>query len=137
MSDPQPSELSTSEMAALLTAVQTPEAPPAALPPDLERILNLTVTLRVELGRQRCSLSELLTLGGGKLLELPRSLQQPIEVYIGEHLLAFGQVVVVGGKYGVQVVEMAPPDSVRTTVGRRIRRDAAAPRVVPDRLSEV
>lgn len=75
----------------------------------LVRILDVPVTLRVELGKQTLSLSELLALGNGKILELNRSLEQPLDVCVGDRLLAQGRAVVVGGKFGVEIVQVAQP----------------------------
>ena len=47
-------------------------------------------------------------MGSGKLLELNRGLEQPLEVRIGDNLFALGSAVVVGGKFGVEILALAP-----------------------------
>ncbi len=101
------SELSEQQFATLLSAMQT--VPEHSAPDgELARILDLPVTMRVELGRQRCCLREVIAMGSGKLLELNRGLEQPLEVRIGDNLFALGSAVVVGGKFGVEILALAP-----------------------------
>jgi len=133
------SELEADELAALVAAVQNPSVETTLLPPTLGRILDLPVTLRVELGRQRCSLNEVLALGEGKLLELSRSLDQPLQVRVDGQVLALGRAVVVGGgKFGVEIVTLAP-EPVARQPAPHVRRTApeTVVRVMPDRLPEV
>lgn len=132
------SELQPEEMQALLATVGNPPTDTAVVPRSLARILDLPVTLRVELGRQRCSLNEVLALGAGKLLELSHNLDQPLEVRLDGQVLALGRVVVVGGgKFGVEIVTLAPgPTGSRPAT--QVRRAATpAVRVVPEQLPEV
>lgn len=66
----------------------------------------LEVTLRF--GRQRLPLKDILSLAPGAVVELENHLQDPVELLLGEKVLARGEVVVVDGNYGVRVTECPP-----------------------------
>jgi len=51
-------------------------------------------------------LKALAALGPGAMIDLGRSPDQPVEIVMGEKVLALGEVVVVGGNYGVRVTEL-------------------------------
>jgi flagellar motor switch protein FliN/FliY len=46
-------------------------------------------------------------LGPGSLIDIGRSTDEPVDLLIGERLIARGEVVVVGGNYGVRITEIA------------------------------
>lgn len=128
--------LSREELAALMEAIRAPDRG-GPVPAVLHRILHLPVTLRVELGRQRCTLDEVMALGGGKLLELSQSLDQPLEIRVEGCILGYGRVVVVsGGKFGVEIVTVAPRHAEPLPPPHVRRAPLPATRVVPDQLPE-
>ncbi len=63
----------------------------------------LNVTLRF--GRRQLPLSELLELAAGSVVELDREVEDPVELLLGERVIARGEVVIVNGNYGLRVTE--------------------------------
>ena len=66
------------------------------------------VLLSVVVGRARVGLDRVLNLTTGAFLELDSQPAQPVELVINDRILAFGQVVVVEGNYGVRIQSISP-----------------------------
>ncbi|MCX5827418.1 MAG: flagellar motor switch protein FliN [Deltaproteobacteria bacterium] len=76
---------------------------------DLEFILDIPLTLNVELGRCRMLINELLQLGQGSVVELSKLAGEPMDVYVNNRLIARGEVVVVNDKFGVRLTDIVSP----------------------------
>lgn len=74
---------------------------------NLEIILDLPVTLTVELGRTRKTLKEILNLKPGSVVELDRLAGEPVDILANGVFVAKGEVVVIDETFGVKVVEIA------------------------------
>lgn len=72
----------------------------------LETVLDFDLPIVVRFGRSVMTLKALAALGPGAMVDLGRSPDQPVEIVMGEKVLALGEVVVVGGNYGVRVTEL-------------------------------
>jgi flagellar motor switch protein FliN/FliY len=86
------------------------EAPSAHLgsaPDNLKLILDIDMPLTVRFGEAVLTIEALSRLGPGSLVELSRQPDDPVDVLINGRLVARGEVVVVGGNYGVRVTEVA------------------------------
>ena len=75
----------------------------------LHALRNIPVTVSIELGRTRMSLSELLALGPGSVVELNRMVDEPMDVLVNGTLVARGEVVVIDDNFGVRMTEVANP----------------------------
>jgi len=93
--------------AASFEEVQKSETPKPAL--DLDFILDIPLTLSVELGRNRMLISELLQLGQGSVIELAKLAGEPMDVFINQRLIARGEVVVINEKFGVRLTDIVSP----------------------------
>jgi len=76
---------------------------------DLDFILDIPLTLTVELGRCRMLINELLQLGQGSVVELQKIAGEPMDVYVNQRLIARGEVVVVNEKFGVRLTDIISP----------------------------
>jgi flagellar motor switch protein FliN/FliY len=81
-------------------------AAPAPPTDNLSLILDIDMPLTVRFGEAVVSLDALSRLGPGSLVELSRQPDDPVDVLINGRLVARGEVVVVGGNYGVRVTEV-------------------------------
>ena len=70
---------------------------------DLDFILDIPLTVTVELGRGRMLISELLQLGQGSVIELTKFAGEPMDVFVNDRLIATGEVVVANEKLGVRL----------------------------------
>jgi flagellar motor switch protein FliN/FliY len=89
-----------------------PTAQPAVDPKrslDLDFILDIPLTLNVELGRNRMLISDLLQLGQGSVIELSKLAGEPMDVYVNQRLIARGEVVVVNEKFGIRLTDIVSP----------------------------
>ncbi len=76
---------------------------------DLNLILDIHLDLSVELGRVKMLVNDLLQLGQGSIIELNKSVGEPLEIYINNKLIARGEVVVVDERFGIRVTDIISP----------------------------
>lgn len=76
----------------------------------LSRVLDLKVELRVELGRRAMRISDVLDLGPGAVIDFQKASDEPLDIYVGGRLVARGEAVVVGERYGVRVTDVVSPN---------------------------
>ncbi len=89
-----------------------PAAPLAAEPimsPGIELLLDVELEASLRFGSREMALSELLALGPGDVVQLDRALADPVDLIIGDKIVARGEVVLVNGNFGLQVLEVAEP----------------------------
>ncbi|MBI5682707.1 MAG: flagellar motor switch protein FliN [Deltaproteobacteria bacterium] len=75
----------------------------------MDRILDIPVTLSVELGRTRVVINDLLQLSQGSVIELNKLVGEPMEILVNDRLVAMGEVVVVNEKFGVRLTDIVSP----------------------------
>jgi flagellar motor switch protein FliN/FliY len=73
---------------------------------DLDFILDIPLTVHVEVGRTKLLIQELLQLGQGSVIELDKLLGEPFEVLVNEKLVARGEIVVVNDRFGVRLTDI-------------------------------
>ena len=73
---------------------------------DVETILDIPVTLSIEIGRTRISIRHLMQLNQGSVVELDRLAGEPLDVLVNATLVAHGEVVVVNDKFGIRLTDV-------------------------------
>jgi flagellar motor switch protein FliN len=73
---------------------------------NLKRVLEVKVEVGVELGRRKLSISDVLNLAPNSVLEFFKKADEPIDIRINGRLVARGEAVVMGERYGVRVTEV-------------------------------
>ena len=81
----------------------------AARDVNLEVILDVPVTLSMEVGRTRIPIRNLLQLNQGSVVELDRAAGEPLDVFVNGTLVAHGEVVVVNDKFGIRLTDVISP----------------------------
>jgi flagellar motor switch protein FliN/FliY len=76
---------------------------------SLDVILDIPVTLSMEIGRSKLSIQNLLQLARGSVVELDRMAGEPLDVLVNGTLVAHGEVVVVNDKFGVRLSDVVSP----------------------------
>ena len=76
---------------------------------NLDLILDIPLSVTVELGRSKMLINDLLQLGQGSVVELTKLVGDPLEVLVNDKLVARGEVVVVNEKFGVRLTDIVTP----------------------------
>jgi flagellar motor switch protein FliN/FliY len=82
---------------------------PAAEEENLDVILDIPVTISMEIGRTNISIRNLLQLNQGSVVELDRLAGEPMDVLVNGTLVAHGEVVVVNEKFGIRLTDVISP----------------------------
>lgn len=81
----------------------------AAVPGNIDMVLDIPVTLTVELGRTKIAIRSLLQLAQGSVVELDGLAGEPMDVLVNGCLIAQGEVVVVNEKFGIRLTDIITP----------------------------
>jgi len=81
----------------------------SSVEPNLDVILDIPVTLSMEVGRTEVPIHDLLQLNRGSVVELDRIAGEPMDVMINGTLIAHGEVVVVNEKFGIRLTDVISP----------------------------
>ena len=76
---------------------------------NLDVILDIPVTLSMEIGRTKIPIRNLLQLNQGSVVELDRLAGEPMDVLVNGTLIAHGEVVVVNEKFGIRLTDVISP----------------------------
>lgn len=76
---------------------------------NIDMVLDIPVTLSMELGRTRMSIHELLQLNSGSVVELQRMADEPMDVLVNGTLVAHGEAVVIDNKFGIRLTDVVSP----------------------------
>jgi flagellar motor switch protein FliN/FliY len=76
---------------------------------DLDLILDIPVTMTVELGRTKIPIKHILQLAQGSVIELDALAGEPMDVLVNGCLIAQGEVVVVNEKFGIRLTDIVTP----------------------------
>ncbi|MES2719381.1 MAG: flagellar motor switch protein FliN [Pseudomonadota bacterium] len=77
---------------------------------NLDMIMDVSVTVSIEVGRARMSINDLLRLSQGAIIELDRMAGEPLDVLVNGTLVARGEIVVVKEKFGIMLTEVVSPE---------------------------
>jgi flagellar motor switch protein FliN len=87
----------------------TVQAPSLASARGIELLHDVELEAALRFGCCEMPLSEILDLGPGDLVELDRQVADPVDLIVGDKIVARGEVVLVGGNFGLRVTEVAAP----------------------------
>jgi flagellar motor switch protein FliN/FliY len=72
-------------------------------------LMDVPVTMTVEVGRKSLTIKELLSLTPGSVVSFDRSVTEPMDIMINGTLVARGEVVSADGKFGLRLVDVVSP----------------------------
>jgi flagellar motor switch protein FliN/FliY len=84
------------------------QAPPA-VSAGIELLLDVELEAALRFGCKELPLSEILDLGPGDVVQLDRNVADPVDLIVGDKIVARGEVVLVNGNFGLRVTEVASP----------------------------
>ncbi len=105
IADFEPDELCPATFQRLTGAVEEPSASTVE-DLNLDVILDVPVTISMEIGRTRINIRNLLQLNQGSVVELDRLAGEPMDVLVNGTLIAHGEVVVVNDKFGIRLTDV-------------------------------
>lgn len=77
----------------------------------LRALENVEVEMSVEVGRAEISISELLRLNEGSVVELDRLAGEPLDILVNGTLIAKGEIVMVGERFGIRFSDIVDPEN--------------------------
>ena len=117
-SRPQPEEikdlLDDEEMDIATTSDNQDNVPPASTQDStpergLEFLYDVPLQISVEVGRSKILLKDLLKMGEGYVIELDKLAGDPLDLYVNSRLIAKGEAVMVGDKFGIRLTDVVSP----------------------------
>ncbi len=76
---------------------------------NLDIILDVPITISVEIGRTQVPIRDLLRYSQGSVIELDRLVSEPLDVLVNNTLIAHGEVVVVDDQFGIRLTDVISP----------------------------
>jgi flagellar motor switch protein FliN len=87
----------------------SPPPGPPAMSPGVELLLDIELDASLRFGCREMPLSEILDLGPGDVVQLDRHIADPVDLIVGDKIVARGEVVLVNGNFGLRITEVAAP----------------------------
>jgi flagellar motor switch protein FliN/FliY len=72
-------------------------------------LCDIELDATLQFGSRDMALREVLELGPGDVVELDRHVSEPVELIVGDRIVARGEVVVVSGNFALRITEVAAP----------------------------
>ena len=98
---------------AIQPSAQAADAPAPALPdslsPGIRLLMDVELEVSLRFGSKEMPLGEILDLGPGDVVQLDRNVTDPVDLIVGDKIVARGEVVLVNGNFGLRVTEVASP----------------------------
>jgi len=98
-----------SQTAASSESPANAEAPMKAGQPGIDLLLDVELEASLRFGSCEMSLNEVFELGPGDVVELDRHIADPVDLLVGDKIVARGEVVLINGSFGLRVLEVAEP----------------------------
>ncbi len=105
----------TSVSNAQFQQLSEPSAP--ATTRNIDLLMDVNLPISIELGRTRMSISDILALGPGSVVELAKLAGEPVDVLVNQKIIARGEVVVIDENFGVRVTQLMTPEERLKTLG--------------------
>ena len=74
---------------------------------NIELLLDIELPIRVSFGETEMQLKDVIKLGPGSVIELNKSVNDPVILFVNRKPIAKGEVVMVRGNYGIRILEVA------------------------------
>lgn len=76
-------------------------------------LMGVRLPIRVLMGSAQLCLRDIVQLGSGSVVELNCSPDDPVQIIVNDRVIAHGEIVTVGGNYGVRITQIAAPGDLR------------------------
>jgi flagellar motor switch protein FliN/FliY len=89
------------------TATGSGEA--TGIDPNVSLLCDIELDATLQFGSREMPLREVLELGPGDVVELNRHVSEPVDLVVGDRIVARGEVVIVSGNFALRITEVATP----------------------------
>ncbi len=76
---------------------------------NMELLMDVNLPVAIELGRTKMSISDILALGPGSVVELNKLAGEPVDLLVNQKIVARGEVVVIDENFGVRITQLVTP----------------------------
>lgn len=73
---------------------------------SIAKIANVEVSLCAELGRAKLSLKDIIEYDSDSIISLDKNMNDPVDIFVDDILIARGQIVAIEDSYGIKIVEI-------------------------------
>ena len=73
---------------------------------NIAKVANVEVTLRAELGCAKLQLKDIIEYDSGSIVTLEKNVNEPVDVFVNDILIARGKIVAIEDTYGIKIVEI-------------------------------
>ena len=87
-------------------------------PQNIDLLMDVDLTVSIELGRTRMSISYILSLGPGSVVELNKLAGEPVDLLVNNKQVARGEVVVVDENFGLRITQLMTPEERLKSLGK-------------------
>lgn len=87
---------------------------------DISKVANVEVTLCAELGKAQLSLKDVIEYDKGSVVQLDKFMNEPVNVYVNDILIAKAEIVAIENSYGIKIVEILDENAMKTTKNGKI-----------------
>jgi flagellar motor switch protein FliN len=92
----------------------------APSPPEtwnIDMLLDVELPISISFGHSEMQLKDVLKLGAGSVIELDKSVNDPVTIIVNHKPIAKGEVVMVEGNYGVRILEVESKEARMLSLG--------------------
>ncbi len=82
----------------------------AQSPRNIDLLMDVDLPVSIELGRTKMSISDILALGPGSVVELNKLAGEPVDLLVNYKVVARGEVVVVDENFGLRITQLMTPE---------------------------
>jgi len=107
---PEPPPVAPKAQAAPPSAPRTPIIDPAALPAYTRSLLRIPVPVIVTLARKKMPLKKIIEFRPGSIIQFDKSCDEMLELEVNQQIIAEGECVKAGDKFGLRITSIRPPD---------------------------
>lgn len=94
------------------------DEPPAPLPQGMDLLADVNLQVKIELGRTRMLVDDILKLNAGAVVELDKLAGDPVDIYVNERPVARGEVLVLNDNFCVRINEILTPAAAERITNR-------------------
>jgi flagellar motor switch protein FliN/FliY len=84
---------------------------------NIDLLMDVNLPISIELGRTKMSISDILALGPGSVVELNKLAGEPVDLLVNQKIVARGEVVVIDENFGVRITQLMTPEERLKSLG--------------------